>query len=121
VRVLSETPLYYASHNGRVETVKLLIAAGADVNKVSAKCLTPLLAASRAGCVEVVKLLIAAGADFNLSQQSIFWASYEGHVEVVRLLIAAGADVNVCNAATYVNTLIYLFCICLTLYALCAF
>ena len=60
------TPLYYASDNGRLEVVNVLVAAGAEVNKTDNDSDTPLHDASRNGHFEVVKSLIRAKADVRI-------------------------------------------------------
>tara|TARA_B100000524_G_C23543507_1_gene332119 strand:+ start:70 stop:597 length:528 start_codon:yes stop_codon:yes gene_type:complete len=60
------TPLYYASDNGRLEVVNVLVAAGAEVNKTDDDGDTPLHRASRNGHSEVVKALIRAKADVRI-------------------------------------------------------
>ena len=55
------TPLCIASQNGHLEIVKVLIAAGADVNQATKNGCTPLYVASLYGHLEVIKVLIASG------------------------------------------------------------
>ena len=90
--------IYDASNEGDVETVRLLIAAGADLNTANQFGYTSICIASHEGHVETVRLLIAAGADLNTANNEgitpIHAASDEGHVETVRLLIAAGTDLD---------------------------
>ena len=82
----------YASENGHIEVVKLLIDAGADVTAMNNKAIR---LASENGHLEVVKLLIGAGADVTANDnEAIRWVSYNGHIEIVKLLIDAGADVT---------------------------
>jgi len=57
----SRTPLLWASENGHVEVVKLLLEKGADVKAADNGGRTPLYLASRHGHVEVVKLLSGSG------------------------------------------------------------
>ncbi|KAI7771477.1 hypothetical protein LZL87_010917 [Fusarium oxysporum] len=69
----SRTPLWYAAQNGHEAVVKLLVAAGVDVNA-------------------------AAAADYG--EQTVLQAAAEGgHLEVIEKLLAAGADVNAAAAA----------------------
>ena len=56
------TPLLWAAAKGHEAVVKVLIAAGADVNKMSKSGATPLGEAARNGHEAVVKMLKAAGA-----------------------------------------------------------
>jgi ankyrin repeat protein len=61
-----ETPLCMASEKGHAEVVKMLLGAGADVNKAATDDgATPLWTASYHGHAEVVKMLLSAGADVN--------------------------------------------------------
>jgi hypothetical protein len=62
------TPLMFAAEKGRLETVRLLIAAGANVNRKSESGLTALhLAAGGNKDEKVARLLLGAGADPSLS------------------------------------------------------
>ena len=94
------TPLYMASENGHSEVVKLLLAAGADVNIAeNIFGTTPLIAAVTDGHAEIVKLLIAANADVNIATKtvgltSLIIATQEGHADIVKQLIEAGANID---------------------------
>jgi hypothetical protein len=57
------TPLHDAVDGGNVEAVRLLIAAGANVNAIPSFGSTALRLAVAAGRVEMVRVLLAAGAD----------------------------------------------------------
>lgn len=59
------TPLLYAARDGHVESAKLLLDAGADINKVEANGITPLLMAIANNQMEVAHLLIERKADIN--------------------------------------------------------
>lgn len=80
------------------EKIRLLIAAGVDVNQTDADGKTPLMWASLCGWTEHVKLLLAAGADANkaddIGQQPLHMAIHQEQTECVKLLLAAGVDVN---------------------------
>ena len=93
-----DSELFEATKNGDDELVKLLIAAGADVNKADKWGSPPLHSAAEYGHTDCVKLLIAAGADVNKtnedSETPLYTAAWNGHTECVKLLIDAGADVN---------------------------
>lgn len=105
-----ETPLIKAARQGRVDMVRMLIAAGADVNK-SWRGLrpvsgifpfgeTPLIWAATRGDAEMVTVLLEAGAKVDAlvsipgapSWSALTRAASEGHREVVGLLLAAGAS-----------------------------
>jgi ankyrin repeat protein len=84
------------------ETLKLLIAAGADVNS-SAYDMPPLSAFAGASSIAAVKVLLDAKADVNARNHSfdncpLLAALSFGHLEMVNLLISAGADVTVRNS-----------------------
>ncbi|HSN86416.1 MAG TPA: ankyrin repeat domain-containing protein [Thermoanaerobaculia bacterium] len=57
------TPLLHAVHKNQLESVRALLAAGADVNKPAPNGLTPLAMAANQGEAEIVDELLAAGAD----------------------------------------------------------
>eukprot|EP00934_Nitzschia_sp_Nitz4_P000144 Nitzschia sp. Nitz4//scaffold23_size168460//114408//117133//NITZ4_002234-RA/size168460-snap-gene-0.165-mRNA-1//-1//CDS//3329543680//144//frame0 len=59
------TPLIAAASEGQLESLKLLIAAKADVNAKDTDGTTALMASSARGHLEVVKALLAAGASVN--------------------------------------------------------
>jgi ankyrin repeat protein len=79
--------------------VKLLLEAGADINKADNKGKTPLFIAADEGHVKIVKLLLQAGADIHkLNEEDektpLYIAAENGHVEIMKLLLEAGADPN---------------------------
>jgi len=57
------TPLQYAARDGRLETVKVLLASGADINQVEANDITPLVTAITNNHPDVATYLIEQGAD----------------------------------------------------------
>ena len=63
--ILSKTPLHYAAEAGRLDVMRLLIEAGADVNAHDAPRIgNTVLRAVASNCsYEVARLLIEAGAD----------------------------------------------------------
>ena len=82
------------------ETVKLLIAKGADVNAKEEDGKTPLYYAVHwRSAPSLVELLIDKGADVNENygngKTPLHHAAFRGHNAIVRLLIDKGADVNV--------------------------
>ncbi|MCP4367117.1 MAG: tetratricopeptide repeat protein [Deltaproteobacteria bacterium] len=93
------TPLYWASYNGHTALVKLLLEAGADVNKAHTDGFTPLYVASYKGNTEIVKLLLEAKADINAYVEfdgkkwtALSLAKARGHTHIVSLLIKYGAN-----------------------------
>lgn len=93
-------PLYYAVKNANPEHVRMLIEAGADVNKFTHKGgKNPLLIAAREGNVEITKLLLDAGASIDRRLEmsaytALFEAIENNKLDVVSLLLEAGADAS---------------------------
>src|SRR3972149_7805041 len=100
------TALIWASYEGHMETVKLLLSKGADVKAKNSEGVTALTAASFSGHLETVKLLLSKGADVNAKNSedlpalipALIPASSGGHLEIVKLLLSKGADVNAKNS-----------------------
>ena len=79
-----DAQLVDASEDGRVEVVRLLIAAGADVHRYGDYALR---AASLNGHAEVVQMLLYAGANVHARDSSALrYAVENGHVEVIKIL-----------------------------------
>lgn len=79
------------------ETVKLLLAAGADPNRTAADGRKPLMLAARAGLNETVRTLLDKGADVNGrntkdGSTALMWAANNGHKQLVEYLMDRGAD-----------------------------
>lgn len=107
------TPLIFAARQGDLESVKLLIEAGADVNQQSEFGWTALLTATQNRYYELGAYLLEQGADPNLANRSGWNALYlatdnrniEGgdyptrkpdmdHFAFIELLLERGADPN---------------------------
>lgn len=96
------TPLIFAaSHDGNIETVRLLLAKGADVSARDMQGSTALMTAANAGALDTVKLLIDYGAKANEADLAGFTplhhAAGNGDREMMRLLLSKGAEVNAAN------------------------
>lgn len=93
------TPLHIAAESGREETVKLLVRAGAEVDRRDNWGYTPLCIAANEGKTEVCRTLIGMGADPGVSDESgmtplFFAAKCRRTLETIPLLLAAGADLH---------------------------
>jgi uncharacterized protein len=91
--------LMTAARTGNIDTVKSLLAHGADVNaKESARGQTALMWAVAEKHPEVTRLLIDRGADVHAHSTSGFtpllFAAQQGDLDSARMLLAAGANVN---------------------------
>jgi uncharacterized protein len=99
------TPLMIAAGNGDVRSIKMLIAAGAELDLTSyILCKSALITACIHGHSEAVKILLDEGADVNwcvtdtrcrLLTNPLIVASGAGHLNVVTLLLKAGALVDI--------------------------
>lgn len=92
------TALAWAVYWEDLETARLLINAGADVNTTNDIGVSPLILACDNRNASMVKLLLDAGAEPNKSLWSgvtpLMTATAAGVVEVVNLLLEHGADIN---------------------------
>jgi ankyrin repeat protein len=107
------TALVLASREGDIESAKLLLDAGADVNQVTTYGWSPLLTATNNRHYKLAEFLIDYGADVNLANKGSWTPLYlatdnrniEGgdypvpkpdvdHMEYIRVLLDHGADPN---------------------------
>jgi uncharacterized protein len=107
------TPLVFAARQGDLESVKLLLEYGADVNQQTEGGWTPLLTAVQNRYYGLAAFLLEHGADPSLQNKGGWSPLYiatdnrniEGgdyptrkpdrdHLEIIKLLVEHGADVN---------------------------
>ena len=91
------TALLFAARHGDVESARLLLAAGADVNETSAAGASALVVAAHSGHRSVGRLLLEQGADPNAADAgytALHAAILKGDRELVKALLARGADPN---------------------------
>jgi ankyrin repeat protein len=91
------SPLMYAAALGSLESMRLLLDAGADPNIANDFAATPLMWC--AGDAVKVRLLLSKGARVNVRSKLgrtplLVAAAYDGATEAASLLIEKGADVN---------------------------
>ena len=91
-----KTALWYASRNGHVKAVELLVKAGALPDSGWGR--SPLCIASRNGHDQVVQILLKHGADLNTQNLQgkirFLEASLYRYHRVIQLLLDHGADIN---------------------------
>ena len=101
-RLQSETPLFMACQAGSAAMINLLIAHGADPNRVNSLGTTPLMIAAASGSVSAIDALIAHGALANAreraqEQTALMFAANLDRAGAIRTLIAHGADPNLAS------------------------
>ena len=98
-----EPPLLTCARTGRVDTVELLLAHGANPNVTDDwKGQTALMWAVAEDHVAIIDTLVAHGADVNITatgQTALLFAVQLGQEASMRTLLAAGADVSVTSPA----------------------
>src|SRR5262249_34539111 len=86
-----DTPLLFAGRVGDLESAKLLVAAGADVNETDAWGVSTTVLAAHAGFTDVVSFLLDKGADPN-SAKAGFGALHEAIMRRDEKMVAALLD-----------------------------
>ena len=92
------TALHWATHHDAIETMDLLVAAGANVNAVNDYGVMPLHLAATNGSAGAVERLVKAGANANASlptgETVLMTAARTGKADAVAALLSRGADPN---------------------------
>src|SRR6185436_1942413 len=107
------TPLIYAVRSNSLEAVKVLLAAGSDVNQTTGYGWSPLLVATQNRYYKLGAFLIERGADVNLANKGLWTPLYLAtdnrniengdypvrkgdmeHLDFIKLLLDKGANVN---------------------------
>ena len=90
--------LLWASENGHIEVVQVLLDDGANIEATNDFEYTSLTLASENGHSDVVQLLLNTGANIEAmddnERTSLILASESGHIEVVHVLIDYGANLE---------------------------
>jgi ankyrin repeat protein len=107
------TPLVYAVRANDLDSVKVLLAAGADINQVTGYGWSPLLVATQNRYYKLGSYLLEHGADVNLANKGLWTPLYLAtdnrniesgdypvrkpdmdHLDYIKLLLDKGASVN---------------------------
>jgi ankyrin repeat protein len=102
-----ETLLHEAVRRGHLETARVIIEMGAEVNAKTKFGLTPLHIAADEGRLEIIDNLIAIGADVNSLDRNektpFMLAAEKNHLESVKLLLSNRATVDLTNQHFDIN------------------
>ena len=86
-----KTALFLGIEKNHIAIVRMMLAAGADVNLASLQKVTPLIAAAYAGNSEIVSLLLDKGAKLEeedrLHKSALVYAAGMGHTGIVEQLL----------------------------------
>jgi ankyrin repeat protein len=91
------TALIFAARAGSLESARLLVAAGSDVNGLSAFGTSPTIMAIHGGNIKLLGFLLESGADVESSASghtALHAAILRGSPEAVELLLDHGADIE---------------------------
>jgi ankyrin repeat protein len=91
-----DSALIWASLNGHIDCVRLLVEFGANMDAKNIYGYTALIRAAQKGHADCVRLLIESGANTNAKGQfgftALIVAAARGHMDCMRLLIDGKAD-----------------------------
>ena len=96
-RKYCRTALCYAAGCRALETARLLMERGADVNSRDDFGITPLIEAVRSNCLEMASMLVQNGANPNLGSVKnppLIHAVRNNSLNMIELLVSYGVNVN---------------------------
>jgi ankyrin repeat protein len=92
------TALAYATENGNIDMINVLISAGASPNAANTRGQTPLMYLRESATSELVRDLLNAGAEVNARDESgetpLMHLATSGSFELVKQLLDAGAKID---------------------------
>ncbi|XP_071142171.1 uncharacterized protein [Mytilus edulis] len=92
--------LYTAAEDGDIETLKLCLENGADIDYQAGLGGTALMYAASEGHLEICRLLIDRGCKIDITNfrgTALMYAAIGGHLEICRLLIDRGCKIDITN------------------------
>lgn len=93
-----QTALHFASMNGKVDIISILIARGAKVDAQDDQGVTPLMLACKDGQLDAVRALLAQGAKLEtqnkMGENALHIAGAHGKKDVVTELLDRGANIR---------------------------
>ncbi|MDT8376888.1 MAG: ankyrin repeat domain-containing protein [Mariprofundaceae bacterium] len=91
---------FSAARSGDVESLKLVLESGSDVNAVDELKNTALHYAAKHAHLDVMRFLVEHGADLNATNDRLSTPLHltEKNIDAIRLLLEAGADPNLKDA-----------------------
>ena len=106
------TGLMIAAWYGNLPMMELLVARGANVNKVNALGEQALMHAAWRGQSDAIKWLLAKGAKVNstpMRWSALHYAAFGGHGDAAKLLLDNGADINarIANGSSVLMMAVY--------------
>lgn len=105
------TALHWAAYRDDLETLRLLLAAGAGAGAANDLGVTALALACGNANARMVELLLAAGADATAAvgtgETALMSCALTGNLDAVRALLAAGADVNASEPSEHQTALMW--------------
>ena len=88
--------LEFAINGGKIKCLRLLLEAGADMDKADCHGMTLLHMSTEGGRLDFLRVLLEAGAETDKTDEdgsvALHHAAWWGHVDCLRLLLEAGAD-----------------------------
>lgn len=94
-----EQKLRDAAQKGHIQTVKLLVSQGTDVNAADQDLRTPLMWAAFDGYTDIVKMLLENGAQVDaqdgIGRTALMYAASGSNIDTVRALLGHKANTNI--------------------------
>ena len=94
--------LVFSAAYGKLNIVKALLAANADINFSCGDRGTPLVESAEAGHTDCVKLLLEAAEGvenfyYKQKEEALIYSARGGHSDCVKLLLEASSNINSAN------------------------